>query len=541
MKTTKYLLIALLLSAVYGIRAQNADSTWFWVLPEMDVRITYILPQQDDKVILAGRGLPQIGPSSNAAMDDTAKYIFFTKLNRQQEMLWLNYAWEPKTEHGFEITDLVQDKNGDIHFTGEFQQRIHLGEFVLTADNPQQIKNYYARINSEGVFEHAGIIPFSVYFEEVPSLSVLDDGSIIIHGEDDVEGGIILHTDQNLSVIHSFGFPAADYSYIPLQVAESHDGNLIVSGSFEDMLILGSDTLIAPDGSFNYNSFLSKMTTSGTFLWSKQIKGHYNKTRNNYLSTSEDGNILMWVSFIQYVIPGTDTIYAGDFNDNDLVLGFDDDGNYIWSKKLQSDTGNSYIWNNNIRNVASQGQHYLVAFESSGKFYIDGQAYDYSNKTNLLKIRQDGYLEWVRASGGIISNYIYIDNLKIYNNSYYLAGRFEGLVYFEGQPYYSDSEKHFITKVNDNSWISGGDENNILNDKPAIFPNPATDHIQIKNLPQSTRAIDIYDAGGRHIRSIQHTGTENRFPVKKLKPGLYILKLHTDEGNIFLKFVKGRH
>jgi hypothetical protein len=73
---------------------------------------------------------------------------------------------------------------------------------------------------------------------------------------------------------------------------------------------------------------------------------------------------------------------------------------------------------------------------------------------------------------------------------------------------------------------------------PVIYPVPATDELTI-SYSRSIKSIEIFDISGRNVVSKNDGLTDPvRIPVKHLKPGLYILRLHSTEGMEVMRFVK---
>lgn len=73
---------------------------------------------------------------------------------------------------------------------------------------------------------------------------------------------------------------------------------------------------------------------------------------------------------------------------------------------------------------------------------------------------------------------------------------------------------------------------------PVIYPVPATDELTI-SYSRRIKRIEIFDISGRNVVSKNEDLTDPvRIPVNHLKPGLYILRLHTSGGIEAMRFVK---
>jgi hypothetical protein len=69
-----------------------------------------------------------------------------------------------------------------------------------------------------------------------------------------------------------------------------------------------------------------------------------------------------------------------------------------------------------------------------------------------------------------------------------------------------------------------------------LFPNPTTDFLEIE-IPGQIQAVDLSDVTGRTVL-FSTTLPENRLNVSGLIPGLYWLRIQTNEGTTVQKLVK---
>ncbi|AGC77072.1 putative secreted protein (Por secretion system target) [Nonlabens dokdonensis] len=71
-----------------------------------------------------------------------------------------------------------------------------------------------------------------------------------------------------------------------------------------------------------------------------------------------------------------------------------------------------------------------------------------------------------------------------------------------------------------------------------VFPNPATDILNVSSSTQQLSSIEIVDLNGRLIKSLEVNSTEVSANIEDLKPGLYILNISSNDATITRKFVK---
>jgi len=67
-----------------------------------------------------------------------------------------------------------------------------------------------------------------------------------------------------------------------------------------------------------------------------------------------------------------------------------------------------------------------------------------------------------------------------------------------------------------------------------VFPNPSTDYIRLKNLPEGEITITIYSISGTELLNSKLSNANQQIDVRQLKKGIYLVKLNAN----VLKFIK---
>lgn len=73
--------------------------------------------------------------------------------------------------------------------------------------------------------------------------------------------------------------------------------------------------------------------------------------------------------------------------------------------------------------------------------------------------------------------------------------------------------------------------------KTSVFPNPATDKIQLQT-GQLWYSYDITDISGKVVITANHTSPIKEIDISALKPGLYMIRLICGASSVHHKFVK---
>ena len=82
------------------------------------------------------------------------------------------------------------------------------------------------------------------------------------------------------------------------------------------------------------------------------------------------------------------------------------------------------------------------------------------------------------------------------------------------------------------------DEESLNDVSVKLFPNPASDILNITSNVEQFNAVSIVDLNGRLIKSFEVNSNEVNANIQDLKPGLYIVNISNDENTVSKKFIK---
>ncbi len=199
-------------------------------------------------------------------------------------------------------------------------------------------------------------------------------------------------------------------------IAPDNFGNIYVTGSFADTLILGKDTLIWP---LYGSQFIAKYDTAGNPIWAKQFNA------DGYLSpcvaTDKYGNAYITGDYLPGQITiGTYTLKnKGDHNI--YVAKFDPAGKVLWAKSYGDygdDEGTSIA-------TDTSGNFYICGHYSSPRLTFGSTVLEFSGTGSIFLVKSDpnGNVIWAKRVPG--------DNIP-YTNSPTLAADKPGNVYLAG-------------------------------------------------------------------------------------------------------------
>ncbi|MHB8790762.1 MAG: InlB B-repeat-containing protein [Desulfobulbaceae bacterium] len=210
-------------------------------------------------------------------------------------------------------------------------------------------------------------------------------------------------------------------------------GNVYITGSFE-----GTADFDPGPGTFNLTSlsirdiFISKLDSSGNFLWAKAIGGYLSySTGNSNISVDPSGNIYITSMFggTFDFDPGAGTFYLTSAGESDIfILKLNSSGNFVWARSMGGANydGVSGISADTSGNVYTTGSFFgTVDFDPGpGTFNLTSSATEYD--MFISKLDNDGNFVWARSMGGSSSG-ISLDT----SGNVYTTGGFTGTVDFD--------------------------------------------------------------------------------------------------------------
>lgn len=223
----------------------------------------------------------------------------------------------------------------------------------------------------------------------------------------------------------------------------------------------------------------------------------------SYGACLSSNNGASWTT-INNGFPSNNTVYALAFSGNSLFAGT--------ANGLFNSTNNGANWTlvsnlpiDDFRSLAIYGTKILAGSNGSGIF-----------------LSADNGLTWSTFNDGLMTGDNIVISLAI-NNSNIFAGTgyqsWGGLVY-----------KRPLSDI-----ITGFEETNNIKEMN-IFPNPATDKLQIE--ASQISEIEILNLEGQIIKSISANENHETIDVSSFTRGMYFIKVKSGEGIAVKKFVK---
>lgn len=244
--------------------------------------------------------------------------------------------------------------------------------------------------------------------------------------------------DGNVLWAKSYGGNAHDSV---TAIALDNSGNVLLTGSYQQSLTLGSDTLTTS----GISAYFAKLDSSGNVLWAKT---HVETDGNSWVATSIDtdasGNFYMTGSFNMPALTfGTTTLiydnYATLGNADRVWLGkFDANGNCLWLRGAQSTVVNATgslafdIAVDNSGGICVAGRFNNAAISFGSVTLTKTAPYDYNANMFVVKYDNSGNALWAKNAGTIYENLTYAHAIKTDAvNNVYVSGFFSNTINFD--------------------------------------------------------------------------------------------------------------
>ena len=254
--------------------------------------------------------------------------------------------------------------------------------------------------------------------------SIITIGSITLTsaGGEDV---FVAKYDTNGAVQWATSIGGTDTS-LGFGIATDSAGNVYVTGEYEGTVYFEPSTSLTSSGS-NYDGFVAKYNTSGTFEWAKSIVGTGSDAGFG-IATDSAGNVYVTGKYEGIANFGSSTSLTGAGIYDAFIAKYTTSGAVQWARSIGGPT-------------ADYG--YAIAADSAGNVYVTGgysDTVDFEPGTSLssvasmdgfvAKYNTSGAVQWARSIGGTGTNFgfgIATDSA----GNVYVTGRYQDIVYFE--------------------------------------------------------------------------------------------------------------
>ncbi len=145
------------------------------------------------------------------------------------------------------------------------------------------------------------------------------------------------------------------------------EGNIYMTGTFSDTIIMGRDTLYGPVSPAQIHSFVARLDAQGQCIWAVEISGA-DEVVSCAIKVGDTGEIYIAGSFNQTAVFGSDTLSSVRTHYHDLFLStLSADGDFISTVTNNISTSSSYSIEQHIRSG-----HTPLVIDGTGNLHLSG-------------------------------------------------------------------------------------------------------------------------------------------------------------------------
>jgi len=415
--------------------------------------------------------------------------IFIAKFNSSGTALW---AKSPGGNSQDNVNGLTTDASGNAYITGEFSSSsLTFGTSTITNSVPTNSLIYIAKYDANG----------NALWAKTPGGTANDGGT---------------------------------------GVTVDATGNIYVTGYFySPSLTFGSTTLTKVGTSTTTSDiFVTKYNASGTALWAKSFGGNYNENGGE-ITCDPSGNIYITGTYnSDSIFFDTTKLKNGTNGSNPFIFlsKLNASGNVVWARSAGSSGGGNYA---NDLVADANGNVYLTGYFSSGFIFFGTTIISVGATTNKIffaKYNSSGNIDWAYgagSSGSNIASSIAMDG----SNNIYIAGNFTGSSITFASTVLNNSSTSadiFLSKFN---LISGVEEQTSYSAGISVYPNPASNEINIESKSTEKLNVQLFDITGKNLTSTIPFINSTAINTQPLSEGIYFLRI-TNEQSELVKTMK---
>jgi hypothetical protein len=507
------------------------------------------------------------GPGQSYIFAYAANDIFVTKFSRDGNFIWARAMGHVVDDEGYSI---AVDASGNVYTTGVFAHTVDFDPSGITSYNISSVNYspdvFISKLDSNGNFVWAKAMGGSD--NDIGYGIALDDSGNVY------TAGAFSGTADFDPGSGNFNLTASGYNDVFISKLDS-DGNFIwaksmggpqyawaqgicvdptgvyTTGHFSDSADFDPGV-----GQFNLQSvgnndiFVSKLNTSGNFVWAKAMGGTSDDDSHSIAVYGENIYTCGLFSSTADFDPGAGIFNLTSVGSPDIFISkLDFNGNFIWAKSMG---GPEYSEARSIA-VDVSGNVYTTGIFTGTTDFDPGVGTHAltsvgGNDLYVSKLDASGNFQWAKTSGGTLDDAAL--SVAVAN-----SGKVNMTGYFSSPSISLGSFTFFNTNM-DTTFVTNDlliaqldtilitEVNATQSENPAfsLFPNPAATQLFVIGNQLSLNTIEVYNVLGENVLSIDprlsNYNEVFHIDISSLKPGIFSIRLVTEEKIYSRKFVK---
>jgi len=510
------------------------------------------------------KGTVDFDPSSNIqylTANSTTYDSFIAKYTPEG-----NFIWAKQIEHEGSSDDLFMqsislDQNSNIIIGGHYKGSIDINPGIdsIIFTNSANSSSFICKLDSVGNFIWANQRSSS----RINSIAIDEDNNIYAGGSysgyidfdpDTSTSFLGTYSNENNSFITKFT-PTGDFIWAEQFISDGSNSissltidksnNVITTGAIQDSVDFNPNPTeqyyLTSNG--NFDIFICKLDSSGTFIWSKAIGG-LESDESRYIISDHTNNIYITGQYSDSIDldPGLNTHYVSPTGDSEsFILKIDSLGEHIWSNAFHSSESIliAKITLDPLKNIYSTGH-----FTGTTDFDPGISTYNLNSSNSacfINKLNQDGSFDWSKMitsengySGG--SSICVDDSFEVYTGGGFIGYNDFGI----GTPNQildgGSDASGFIHKISQPiSTVSLSELHS--ESKYTLSPNPTSNFTQLFLGENSIHKIAIFNITGKKVAQFLYDKKKLTLDISNYKPGIYFIQIRGTAYTEVLKLV----
>ena len=453
------------------------------------------------------------------------------KFDAQGNLLWSRRFGTTESNWAEQV---VTDAQGNVYVGGHFEGSASFGAFTLSA-GPYGSGLFVIKLDAQGTVlwaQQAVSSNFATTFGLQPDgaggayvAGTYTNGATMGSSSFTGFGSILARLDAQGQVqwVRQQSSKATGYPDQFTGNALAVSGNYVyAAGSFSGTVAFGSTTLTAPGSS---DAWLASYDAQGTLRWLRQGGNASGYDVALGLAADTNGHVYVSGEFEGPVAFGTLTLPGALNNSEACLFKFDEQGTGLWARQLTS-PGHDYA-----AGLALDAQRnvYVVGGYSSGALIGNTALLNRGQLDAFVaSYSPQGGLRWVQTAGGPGNDQVVALSAPD-ASSLLVAGGFDGTSTTFGPTTLTNANGSSAARYDGFVARLTGLVNANRQGQPtalSLFPNPATDRVQLPGLPAGSRA-EVLDALGRCVRPAVSAA---ELSVQGLPTGVYTVRATDAQG-----------
>ncbi|MDI1354279.1 MAG: T9SS type A sorting domain-containing protein [bacterium] len=526
-----------ILFLIWNTYASSQNQAWQWarsVEGSGDESVTGMATDAQGNVYATGFFYGSTLAVGTTTLVNAGNYDFFViKFDPSGNLLWARSGGGIYDEVGMGITT---DGSGNAYVTGYlYSPTMVVGNFTVT--NAGVGDMFAIKYNSAGTEMWANGIGGSGE-DNGTAIACDPSGNLLVTGFFKSATLVIGTSTLTKSVGEDLCVIKLDSSGNPLWaegfegtgndrgngISSDSDGNILVTGQQGGaMLILGSDTLLNSGSS---DAFLTKLTSSGTVLWSRSMGGLYNDFGNS-VTTDFSGNVVVTGTFNSPTLSVSSNSLLNNGGFDFFVAKYSSTGTILWAKVgggIFDDTGYG-IATNFLGHVFVTGHFHSPSIiigsdtlfdEGIGDLYVVGYA---SNGNEMWTKHLGGTAD--DGSGALTCD----DAGNLLLGGYFISPTVSCPEFTLTN---SGNQDLLVAKLKIEYNFTGipfSKENSLLR----IYPNPSTGVFHIEAGLLEPLNVTILNELGQPVIYSSVSDTDTRIDLSDQPPGIFLVKINVGD------------